>query len=68
MQTYRRSRRRFGTRSVNRRIIGGRKKDLLHHSDEQTIPPQRLTVNTNEVGEVLGVDAGKMGKELTRGQ
>ena len=33
--------------------------DLLHHPNEQTIPPQRLTDKTGKVNGILPMDMGK---------
>jgi len=44
---------------VNRRIISRNKTDLLHHPDEQTIPPQRLTDKAGKVNGILPINVGK---------
>lgn len=58
-QTYRHSRRRFGVGSVNRRIISRNETNLLHHPDEQTIPPQRLANKAGKINGVLPTDTEK---------
>ena len=58
-----------GSDQVNRRIISENKANSLHHSDEQTIPPQRLTDNTDKVGGVQSMEAqGDRSGGLTRGR